>query len=102
MVLIYILWFLGVVFGILTIAELAIIIYRIAKNISNVKNNIICAVIFVIISIGCTSSAILVVFEKISDSNISLSKKSADITANVYKGFKENWHESLYDEFKSQ
>ncbi len=97
MVLIYILWFLGVIFGILTIAELAIIIYRIAKNISNVKNNIICAVIFVIISIGCTSSAILVVFEKISDSNISLSKicknigeKSADITANVYKGFKEN------------
>jgi len=105
MVLIYVLWFCGVVFAMATITEITVIIYRLAKKTGKVKLNIICAVIFAVISIGCSSSAVLITVEKIVDSNVSLNdiskevgEKTADVTANVYKSFRENWNDVLESE----
>ncbi|WP_407434493.1 hypothetical protein [Treponema sp.] len=105
MVLIYLLWFLGVIFSILMLTEIAVIIYRLVKKNGKVKGNIICAVVFVILSIACSSLAVFLFIEKISDSNISLSevtrdfsRKSAEIGANAYKGFKEGIKETLDSE----
>lgn len=103
MLLIYILWFLGVVCGLIAAVEIAIIIYRLYNKNKNVKTNIIVAVIMAVLSIGFSSSAAISVFDKvIKSNNKSLSeivkefgKTSADITANAYQGFAETWDEKV-------
>ena len=103
MLLTYILWFLGIVCGLITAVEIAIIIYRLYNKNNNVKVNIIIAVIMVILFIGFSSTATISVFDKIINSNNqSLSeigkevgKSSADITANAYQGFIETWNDTV-------
>lgn len=105
MFLTYILWFLGVIFGIITVVEIAIIIYRLLNKKNNVKANIIIAVITTILCIGFSSSAAISLFDKIINKNDrSLSeigkefgKASADITANAYQEFIETWDETVRD-----
>ena len=103
MLLTYVLWFLGVICGIITAVEIAIIIYRLYNKKNNVKANIIIAVITAILCIGFSSSAAISLFEKgINKNDISLSeigkefgKASADITANAYQEFVETWDETV-------
>lgn len=98
----YILWFLGIVCGLITAVESAIIIYRL-YNKKKVKANIIIAVIMAVLAIAFSSSAVISVFDKvIKSNNTSLSeigkefgKASADITANAYQGFVETWDETV-------
>ena len=103
MLLTYILWFLGVVCGIITAVEIGIIIYRLYNKNKNVKTNIIIAVITMILCIGFSSSAVISIFDKISKSNNTslsevgkeLGKSSAEITANAYQEFIETWDETI-------
>ena len=103
MLLTYILWFLGIVCGLITAVEIAITIYRLYNKNKNVKTNIIIAVITAVLAIGFSSSAVISVFDKvIKSNNTSLSeigkefgKASADITANAYQGFVETWDETV-------
>jgi len=99
----YILWFLGVVCGIITAVEIAIIIYRLYSKKNNVKVNIIISVITAILCIGFSSSAVISLFDKVINSNDkSLSeigkdfgKASADITANAYQEFIDAWDKTV-------
>ena len=103
MLLIYILWFLGIVSGLITAVEIAIIIYRLYNKNKNVKTNIIVAVIMAVVSIGFSSSAVISVFDKVIKSNNTnfseigkeFGKASADITANAYQEFVETWEETV-------
>lgn len=103
MLLTYILWFLGVVCGLIAAVEIAIIIYRLYNKNNNVKKNIIVAVVMAVLSIGLSSSVAILVFDKIiksNDKNLSeivkeFGKASADITANAYQGFAETWDEKV-------
>ena len=109
MLLTYMLWFFGIVFALITGVEIAIIIYRLYNKKSNVKKNIIIAVITAILCIGFSSSAVISLFDKVIKSNDkSLSeigkdfgKASADITANAYQEFVETW-ESTVEENTSE
>ena len=103
MLLTYVLWFLGVICGLFTAVEIAIIIYRLYNKNNNVKSNIITAVITAILCIGFSTSAVVSVFDKVINTNDkSLSeigkevgKVSADITANAYQEFIETWDETV-------
>ena len=102
MIVIYLLWFFGIVFALLFVTEIAVIVYRLVKKSNPVKRNIICAVIFAIISIGCSSTAVIAVVEKVFDSNITLSdigktlgSGSADVTSNAFKSFTDTWNNNL-------
>lgn len=103
MLLTYILWFLGVVCGLVTAVEIAIIIYRLYNKKNNVKANIVIAVITAILCIGFSSSAAISLFDNVfnkNDKNLSeigkeVGKASADITANAYQGFIETWDETV-------
>ena len=105
MLLTYVLWFLGVVCGLVTAVEVAIIIYRLYNKNKNVKTNIIIAVITAILCIGFSSSAVISLFDKIINTNdISMAevgkefgKASADLTANAYQEFVETWNETVKD-----
>lgn len=99
MFLIYMLFFFGFAFGILLIAELAVILYKIFRQTGSVKTNAILAVIFAIVALFFASSAVFVVLEKIARSNIALSdvsrsvgEKSAEVSANAFKGFVDSWN----------
>lgn len=107
MLLIYALWFLGVIFGLLTAVEVAIIIYKICNKNKKLKSNIILAIITAILCIGFSSSAIITVFDRVIKSNITISsvskdlgKISADMTANAYQSFIETWDETVKEEAK--
>lgn len=99
----YILWFLGIVCGLITAVEIAIIIYRLYNKNKNVKVNIIIAVIMAILLIAFSNTATISVFDKIIKAdNQSLSeignefgKASANITANAYQGFVETWNDTV-------
>ena len=103
MLLTYILWFLGVVCGLVTAVEVAIIIYRLYNKNKNIKSNIITAVITAILCIGFSSSAAISLFDKVFKTNEkSLSeigkdfgKATADISANAYQGFVETWDKTV-------
>ena len=103
MLLTYVLWFLGVVCGLVTAVEVAIIIYRLYNKNKNVKSNIITAVITAILCIGFSTSAAISLFDKVVNSNDkSLSeigkdfgKASTDITANAYQEFVETWDKTV-------
>lgn len=98
MFLIYILWLVGIIFTILFLIEVGVVIYKLTQKKEKVKGHIVTAVICIIISIVCISSAFFIGIKKILRYNVSYSEvgesigqKSADITANMYKGFKEGW-----------
>lgn len=103
MLLIYILWLLGIISGLVTAVEVAIIIYRLYNRNKNVKTNIIAAVITAVLWIGFSSLAAISLFDKIiKTNNMNLSeigkefgKSSADITANAYQGFVETWENTV-------
>ena len=103
MLLIYILWLLGIVSGLVTAVEVAIIIYRLYNRNKDVKTNIITAVITAVLCIGFSSSAVISLFDKvIKTNNVNLSqigeelgKSSADIIANAYQGFVETWKNTV-------
>ena len=103
MLLTYVLWFLGVICGIITAVEIAIIIYRLYNKKNNVKANIVISVITAILCIGFSSSAVISLLDKVVNTNDkSLSeigkefgKASADITANAYQEFVETWDETM-------
>ncbi len=103
MLLTYVLWFLGVICGIITAVEIAIIIYRLYNKKNNVKANIVIAVITAILCIGFSSSAAISLLDKVVNTNDkSLSeigkefgKASADIAANAYQEFVETWDETV-------
>ena len=100
MLILYILWFLGSVFGILAFAELIVVLYKISNKKGSMKINSILAIIFIIVSIGCISSAVMygvskiLSSEKINYSEIgqNIGEASSDVTANAYKSFKKNWN----------
>ncbi|MCR4790559.1 MAG: hypothetical protein K5839_05715 [Treponemataceae bacterium] len=102
MLLTYALWFFGIIFGILTAVEIAVIIYRLYNKNKNVKTNIIIAVITAILCIGFSSFAVFTMIDKVVNSDTSLNeiskkfgKASADVTANAYQGFIETWDETV-------
>ena len=103
MLLTYVLWFLGVVCGLVTAVEVAIIIYRLYNKNNNVKSNIIISVIAAILCIGFISSAAISLFDKVMKTNEKslseigkdLGKASADITANAYQEFVETWDKTV-------
>ncbi len=105
MLLVYILWFLGVVCGFVAAVEIAITIYRICSKNKNVKVHIILAVIFAAICIGCSSIAAISVVQKIvvSDNTVSdlgkaIGENSTAVTANAYQSFIETWNSTIKDD----
>lgn len=99
---IYILWIIGIIFTIIFLTEVGVVIYKLSKKNEKVKGNIIAAVICIIIGILCISSALFIGVEKILKCNSSYSEigksigeKSAEMTANIYKGFKEEWDNNV-------
>lgn len=107
MVQIYILWFLGIAFGITAIIEMAIVAYRLYFRRGIMKTHIILAVVFAVLSIGCMSSALLSVFDKAVSSDFSahsvgqsVGKKTGSFSGAVYNGFKEELKNTM-DEIKT-
>jgi len=95
--LIYILWLVGIIFTILFLIEVGVVIYKLAQKKEKVKAHIVTAVICIIISIVCISSALFIGVEKIlkydtsySEMSKSIGQKSADITANMSRVLKKN------------
>lgn len=77
MVLVYLLWMAGFIFGILFLIELGQIIFKLSKNKKdNLRRNIILGAIFLILSFTAISSNILIVADKIIHSGISYEKVS--------------------------
>lgn len=103
MLILYILWFFGSVFGILSVAELIVVLYKLSNKKGSLKLNSILAIVFIILSIGCTSSAVMygvtkiISGEKIKYTELgqSIGEASSDVTASVYKSFKKNWNKII-------
>lgn len=102
MVQIYIFWFLGVAFGIGAIIEMMVVFYRLYTRSASVKKNLILAVIFAVATIGCMSTAVLSVVDKVVSSDVgaasigqSVGEKTGNFSGAVYKGFKEEIKKSI-------
>ena len=96
MVQIYVFWFLGVAFGVTTIIGMMVVFYRLYTRSASVKKNIILAVVFAVATIGCMSTAVLSVVDKVVSSDVSsvsvgqsVGQKTGNFSGAVYKGFKE-------------
>ncbi len=103
MLVIYVLWFLGVLCGLIAAVEIAVVIYRLCNKNKNVRGNIIVAVLSAALCIGLTSSAAISIFNKViksnnmsfSDIGKKIGKTSADVTANAYQEFVETWDDAV-------
>lgn len=108
MIPIYLLWLAGILAGLLFVTQIGLLVYKIYKKQEKFAINIILAIVFIFISIACTSTAILIGIKKVADTDISyketgktIGETAADITANAYESFKETWDETVPEDKKN-
>lgn len=102
MIKIYLIWLAGILFSLLFLIQISLIAYKVYKKQAKLVINITLAVVFVMIAIGCISTAFFLGIKKATNTKINYEKigetigeTAADVTANSYKSFKETWNETV-------
>lgn len=105
MILIYLLWLTGILFGLLFLTQMGLIAYKLYKKQDMIRNNIIFGIVFVMIAIACTSSAVFLGFEKVLQTPINyesignkIGETTAELTANTVESFIETWDQTVNKE----
>ena len=75
MIPIYLIWLAGILSGLLFVTQIGLLVYKIYKKQEKFAINIILAIVFIFISIACTSTAILIGIKKVADTDISYEKQ---------------------------
>lgn len=92
----YILFLLGFIFGLLALTEGGVIVYKVFKKAEHFRTHIILGIVFVILCVICVSGGFFVIAQKIMDANINyeqiltdIGKHTGNITSDILKGFQE-------------